>query len=55
MTFERFAQVAEYLKRENIPEDESLFLYNLSRYAKALDNPRSQKDKAIEFIIAEVA
>ncbi|MGD9778547.1 hypothetical protein [Methanomethylovorans sp.] len=36
-------------------EDESMFLYNLSKYAKALDNLRSQKDKAIELIIAEVA
>lgn len=34
-------------------EGESLFLYNLAKYAKALDNLRSQKDKMIEIIIAD--
>lgn len=34
-------------------EDESLFLYNLAVYGKALDNLRSQKDMMVEIIVSE--
>ena len=48
-----FEEIRAKGAEKGFTEGDTMFLYNLARYSKALDNMRSQKERMIEYIIAE--